>query len=628
MILKMRIRDQLFPEGTKMRKLLRAIALAVKGLHPNNLKKMCQMMKEQGFSKTMKRIHGKIWGKPQFVDSNDLYQKWIEKNEPTEEELEQQRKTKFALEPKISILVPMYNTPYKFFKELVECLIHQTYSNWELCLADGSPEQDDSLKEIYEQDARIQYKFLGENKGIAGNTNECIKLATGDFIALFDHDDLLPIFSLYEVVKCINEHPEVEFIYTDEDKITTLEEPRFNPHFKPDFSLDFLRANNYICHFSVFKKELMDKLEGERGKYDGAQDFDIILRVSELTKHIVHIPKVLYHWRVHPNSTAQAEVESKPYAFEAGIPAIQDHLDRMGLKATVEHGASLGTYRVRYQLEGNPKVSIVIPNKDEKETLKTCVESILEKTTYENYEIVIVENNSETEEIFAYYKELEENEKIKVVRYEEKGFNYSKIINLGVKSSDGEFIVQLNNDTEIETEDWLEDMLGFCSREDVGAVGVKLFYPDNTIQHAGIVFGVDRVATHLFRGLPRHIPGYFARESSIQDFSAVTGACMMVKRSTFEEVGYMDEDMPVAFNDLDFCLKIREMGKLIVYDPFVTVIHYESKTRGYEDTPEKVARFEAEIAKFQKKWKKIYEEGDPYYNPNFSLNSSHYDIKK
>ena len=255
------------------------------------------------------------------------------------------------------------------------------------------------------------------------------------------------------------------------------------------------------------------------------------------------------------------------------------------------------------------------------------MKSILDLTTYKNYEIVIVENNSETEEIKEYYKELEKNKKIKVVNYPEKGFNYSKIINYGVKNSDGEFIVQLNNDTELETPDWLEDMLGFCSREDVGAVGVKLFYPDNTIQHAGIVFGVDRVATHLFRGLPRHVPGYFARESSIQDFSAVTAACMMSKRSVYEEVGYMDENMPVAFNDLDFCLKIRETGKLIVYDPFVTLIHYESKTRGYEDTPEKVARFEAEIEKFQKKWKKIYEEGDPYYNINFSRNSCNYEMR-
>lgn len=624
----MRIRDRLFPEGSKVRKVLRAIALSIKGVHPKNLRKVYKAVKEQGFRKTIRKVDATIWGKPQFVDENEIYQEWIKKHEPTKEELEQQRKKKFTIEPKISILVPMYNTPYKFFKELVECLINQTYTNWELCLADGSPKQDESLKKVYEKDKRIQYKFLGENKGIAGNTNECIKMATGDFIALFDHDDLLPVFSLYEIVKCINEHPEVEFIYTDEDKITTLDKPRFNPHFKPDFSLDFLRANNYICHFSVFKKELMDQLGGERSKYDGAQDFDIILRVSELTKNIIHIPKVLYHWRVHPNSTAQADVESKPYAFEAGIPAIQDHLERVGLKGTVEHGASLGTYRIHYQFEGNPKVSIVIPNKDEKETLKTCIQSILEKTTYENYEIIIVENNSETQEIFDYYKELEKNEKIKIVRYQEKGFNYSKIINLGVKNAEGEYIVQLNNDTEIETKDWLEDMLGFCAREDVGAVGVKLFYPDNTIQHAGIVFGVDRVATHLFRGLPRHLHGYFARESSIQDFSAVTAACIMAKKSIYEEVGYMDEDMPVAFNDLDFCLKIRQTGKLIVYDPFVTVIHYESKTRGYEDTPEKVARFEAEIKKFQEKWKNIYEKGDPYYNPNFSLNSCQYQIKK
>lgn len=624
----MKIRDKIFPEGTFRRKILRICAHIIKGFKPHNIRTTINLIKEEGIVKTINEIKIIIFGKVEYEDINKTYQEWIKHNEPTKKEIEEQRNTKFKINPKISILVPMYNTPYKFFKELVECLKNQTYTNWELCLADGSPEHDESLEKIYQNDERIKYKFIGENKGIAGNTNECIKLATGDFIALFDHDDLLPVFSLYEVVKCINENPEVEFIYTDEDKITTLDKPRFNPHFKPDFSLDFLRANNYICHFSVFKKELMDKLQGERSKYDGAQDFDIILRVAENTKNIVHIPKVLYHWRVHPNSTAQADTQAKPYAFEAGIPAIQDHLERVGLKGTVEHGASLGTYRIRYKFEGNPKVSIIIPNKDQKETLKTCVESILNKSTYKNYEIVIVENNSDTEEIFEYYNELEKNDKIKIIKYKEKGFNYSKIINLGVKNSDGEFVVQLNNDTEIETEDWLEDMLGFASREDVGAVGCKLFYPDNTIQHAGIVFGVDRVATHLFRGLPRHLHGYFARESTIQDFSAVTAACMMSKRSIYEEVGYMDEDMPVAFNDLDFCLKIRKTGKLIVYDPFVNVIHYESKTRGYEDTPEKVARFEAEIEKFQNKWKDIYENGDPYYNKNFSLNSCNYAIRK
>lgn len=529
--------------------------------------------------------------------------------------------------PKISLLVPMYNTPKNFFEELVDCLINQTYTNWELCLADGSPEEDLELKPIINKDERIKYKFLNGNKGIAGNTNECIKMATGDFIALFDHDDLLPVFSLYEVVKCINENPDVEFIYTDEDKITTLDQPRFNPHFKPDFSLDFLRANNYICHFSIFKKELMDKLEGERSKYDGAQDFDIIIRMSEETDKIVHIPKVLYHWRVHPNSTAAAGGDAKPYAFEAGVKVVQDYIDRNGLKGKAEHGATLGTYRVKYEVEGNPKVSIIIPNKDGIEILKTCVESILELSTYKNYEIVIVENNSEKQETFDYYKELEKNEKIKILRYPEKGFNYSKIINYGVKNCDGEYVVQLNNDTKVLTPEWIEEMLGFAQRDDVGAVGVKMFYPDNTIQHAGIVLGVDTVAAHLFRGLPKHLHGYFARESTVQNFSAVTGACMMSRKSIYEEVGYMDESFEVSFNDLDFCLKIREKGKLIVYTPFTEFMHYESKTRGYEDSPEKQARFQDEISRFLNKWKKFYEKGDPYYNKNFSLNSCYYDVR-
>lgn len=624
----MRIRDKLFPEGTKRRHMLRRIALVCKHFNLKNIKLAVSMIKEHGFKEGKKLIKNKIDGVQNIADSNFFYQKLIKEIEPNKEELEKQRKTKFAINPKISILVPMYNTPYNFFKELVECLINQTYPNWELCLADGSPEHDEKLEEIYKNDSRIKYKFIGENKGIAGNTNEAIAMATGDYIALFDHDDLLPVFSLFEVVKCINENPDVEFIYTDEDKITTTKEPRFNPHFKPDFSLDFLRANNYICHFSIFKKELMEKLGGERSKYDGAQDFDIILRVAETTNKIIHIPKVLYHWRVHPNSTAMAGGDAKPYAYEAGIPAIQDHLERMGLKGKVSHGESLGTYRIQYQFEGNPLVSIVIPNKDEKETLKKCINSILNKTTYNNYEIIVVENNSESKEIFEYYDEIQKDARIRVIKYEEKGFNYSKIINFGVKNSKGEYIVQLNNDTEVETEDWLEDMLGFASRDDIGAVGVRLFYPDNTVQHAGIVFGVDNVATHLFRGLPRYQHGYFAREGTIQDFNAVTAACMMAKKSIYEEVGYMDENMPVAFNDLDFCLKIRKLGKLIVYDPFVNVIHYESKTRGYEDTPEKVARFEEEIRKFKEKWHDIYEKGDCYYNPNFSVNSPNYDVKE
>ena len=627
---KKRIRDVLFPEGGRIRTLLRAINVGIRHISIRNIKKLIKSIKEDGFKATYAKITGRGFNYKDDKDREETYKIWLEKNEPTKKEIEEQRKVKFEYEPKISILVPMFNTPYNFFKELVDCLINQTYSNWELCLADGSPEEDETLKPIINKDKRIKYKFLNENKGIAGNTNECIKLATGDFIALFDHDDLLPVFSLYEVVKAINENPDVEFLYSDEDKITTLDKPRFSPHFKPDFSLDFLRSNNYICHFSVFKKELMDKLGGERSKYDGAQDFDIILRMAETVdpKNIVHIPKILYHWRVHPNSTAQADVESKPYAFEAGVTVVQDHIDRVGLKGKVEHGASLGTYRVKYDIIGNPKVSIIIPNKDGKEYLQPCIESILKETTYNNYEIIIVENNSEKEETFEYYKELEKNEKITVLRYPEKGFNYSKIINYGVKNCTGDYVVQLNSDTTVITKEWLEDMLGFAQREDVGAVGVKLYYPDNTIQHAGIILGVDTVADHLFRGLPKYVHGYFAREGSIQNLSAVTAACIMSKRSIYEEVGYMDEDLAVAFNDLDFCLKIRQTGKLIVFDPFVELYHYESKIRGYEDTPEKQERFQREIDKFLNKWKDFYDKGDPYYNPNFSKNSAQYQIKE
>lgn len=623
----MRIRDKLFPEGSKLRKYLRLLNVALRKIKLSNLKLVINMIKEKGFSYTVKEVKRIVKGGVE-VDNNISYQELIKQIEPTQEELEIQRNTKFEYMPKISLLVPMFNTPYNFFEELVDCLINQTYSNWELCLADGSPEPNKELEKIYKKDDRIKYYFIGENKGISGNTNEAIKLATGDYIALFDHDDLLPVFSLYEVVKAINENPDVEFIYTDEDKITTLDKPRFNPHFKPDFSIDFLRANNYICHFSIFKKELMDKLGGERSKYDGAQDFDIILRMAETTDKILHIPKVLYHWRVHENSTAKAGGEAKPYAFEAGVLVVQDHIDRMGLKGKASHGATLGTYKVDYEVIGNPKVSIIIPNKDSIDVLEPCINSIIEKSTYNNYEIIVVENNSTESATFEFYNKIQENNKIKVVKYPENKFNYSAIINYGVKNSSGDFIMQLNSDTEVITPDWMEKMIGFAQREDVGAVGAKLYYPDNTIQHAGIIIGIEGVAGHLFRGLPRNAHGYFARESTIQNFNAVTAACMMARKEIYDEVGFMDEKFEVAFNDLDFCLKIREKGKLIVYNPFVEFYHYESKVRGYEDTPEKIERFQGEINRFKEKWRNYFETTDRYYNPNFSKDSHDYDIKK
>lgn len=624
---KKRIRDIIFPEGGKLRSHLRIINRMIHSIFSINFwKETKKSIKEKG--KRVTWIETKrymIMGTQS--EPEEFYQQWIQNNEPDEEELKMQRKTKFNIEPKISIIIPMYNTPENFFEELVDSLIGQTYENWELCLADGSPEKNEKLKEIYIKDNRIKYKYIGKNKGIAGNTNEALSLTTGQYIALLDHDDLLPKFSLYEVVKCINKNPDVEFIYTDEDKFEKTDGKRYDPYFKCDFAPDTLRANNYICHFSIFKKELMDKLGGFRSKYDGAQDYDILLRMSEIANKIVHIPKILYHWRVHSLSTAKSGGTAKPYAYESGIKAIQDHIDRLGLEGSVEHGKTLGTYKINYKVLGMPKVSIIIPNKDYIATLKVCLKSISKLTTYKNYEIIIVENNSEEKETFDYYKKIDGKNNIKVIYYKEKEFNYSKIINFGVENSTGDYIVQLNNDTELITPNWLEEMLGFAQREDVGAVGVELFYPDKTIQHAGIIIGIGGVAGHVFKNIPKGMHGYFSKDAMIQNLSAVTAACIMTKRSIYDEVGYMDEKFKVAFNDVDFCLKIREKGKLIVYNPYVQFIHYESKSRGFEDTPEKQERFKSEIDRFHEKWQYVLNQGDPYYNINLRLDNDQCAIK-
>ena len=589
-------------------------------------------LKQYGIIKTLQKIfkvlYNRILGRNMNTSKNKRYTIWIQNNEPTLEELEKQKQEKFKIEPKISLIVPMYNTPIKYFEELVESLINQTYGNWELCLADGSMQKNEQLQEIIKKDNRIKYKFLNENKGIAGNTNSAIQMATGDYIALLDHDDLIPVFCLYELVKTINKNPEVEFIYTDEAKISGDENRRYDPHFKPDFSIDTLRSNNYITHLAVFKKELMNKLEGVRDEYNGAQDFDIILRMAENTNKIVHIPKILYHWRVHEDSTAMISA-AKPYAYEAGKKAVEDHLKRQGLKAKVTHGGDMhGVYQVEYEIEGNPKVSILIPNKDSVKLLKNCINSILKLTTYSNYEIIIIENNSEKKKTFKYYKELEKIEKIKIINYPEKGFNYSKIINFGVKNVNGEYVVQLNSDTKLLTPNWLEKFIGYAERKDIGAVGARLYYKDKSIQHAGISIGICGLAANLFVNTPKGVHAYLGRECTTRNVSAVTGACLFSRKSVYEEVGYMDEEkFAVAFNDVDFCLKLREKGYLIVYNPYIEFMHYESKTRGYEVTEEKKARFEKESNNFKNKWKEMLKKTDPYSNINFSNNNANCTIR-
>lgn len=585
----------------------------------NVFKRASRYLKNNGLKKGIKRllekIHESIFKTNDNKQEQKNYLEWIKNNEPNEEELQKQREHKFEYNPKISVVVPMYNTPENYFVELVDSLKAQTYSNWELCLADGSDKKADFIDEIIKDDDRIVYKLLEKNDGIAGNTNECLKLVTGDYIALLDHDDLLPAFSLYEIAKVINEDKEAEFIYSDEDKLYEDKDKRMGPHFKPDYAPDTLRSYNYICHFSIFKKCLMDKLVGFKHEFNGSQDYDIILRATEQANRVIHIPKILYHWRINANSVASS-ASAKPYAYVAAKKAIMASLERQGIKAKIEDSRVLGLYRLTYEVTGNPLVSIIIPSKDHIKDLKKCIASIM-KSTYENFEIIVVENNSEDEKTFEYYETLKENKKVKVVKYEEKGFNYSRLNNFGVSKANGEIFLFLNNDIEILTPNFLELMVGTVQRKDVGVVGSKLIYPDGSIQHAGVVLNFTGVAGHVNAHLKSYDIGYMGRVMIQQNYTAVTGAMLMVKKEDYEKVNGFDEEFPVAYNDIDFCLKIRELGKVVVYDPYVEAYHYESKTRGYEDTEEKKQRLANDTKRLKDKWKEVFAKPDPYFNVNF-----------
>lgn len=553
------------------------------------------------------------------------YTKWYPEHMALESELEQQRKTTFAYAPLISIVIPLYNTPVPYLKELLDSVQSQTYQNFQLCLADGSDNSrtGDYIRENYGTDKRIQYKLLENNAGISENTNEAIKMATGEFIMFSDHDDTLAPNALFEIVKEMNEHPGTDVVYTDEDKVTMDGKRYFDPHFKPDFNLDMLRCNNYICHIFVVKREILEQVGMLRKEFDGAQDFDFILRCCEKAENIRHVAKILYHWRNHPASTA-GNPESKMYAYEAGRNAVQAHYDRIGMKAEVSMTEQWGRYRTKLFVEGEPLVTIIIPNKDHKKELKTCVDSLFEKTSYQNFEILIIENNSTGKEIFAYYKELEAaHENVRVLTWE-KEFNYSAINNFGAEHARGEYLLLLNNDIEVKTENWMEEMLSYCQREDVGIVGAKLLFPNEKIQHAGVILGMGPSGTagHLFYNFPGDQFVYAGRSQTTQNLSAVTAACMMVKKELYQKVGGMDEAFQVAFNDIDFCLRVRETGKLVVFQAYAELYHHESLTRGYETSQKNKKRFKEEIKLFKTRWKDILEAGDPYYNPNLTLRRS------
>lgn len=562
-----------------------------------------------------------IWLKKKLTGNEYAdYDTWLRIMRVSRQELFEQRKTKFSYAPKFSVVVPLYHTPAKFLKDLVRSMMYQSYANWELCLVNASPE-DVHLTSLLEnwamRDKRIRVIRLEKNLGIAQNTNAGIAASTGEFIAFLDHDDFLEPDALFCYADALNKDKTINVFYSDEDKTDEYAAHYFYPHFKSDFNIDLLHANNYMCHFLAVRKSLVDTVGGLNEKFDGAQDYDFVLRLTENTKKIYHCPRILYHWRCSNQSTA-ANQGNKMYAIHAGKAALNAHYKRIGWNARAQEGAVDGWYQTKFTLKEEPLVSILIPNKDHTDDLDVCLNSFFERADYQNYEFIIIENNSVLPETFAYYEKIEkEHDNVKVV-YWEAGFNYSAINNFGFKFAKGDYIMLLNNDVELITPDIFQSMLGFCMRPEVGIVGAKLLYNDHTVQHAGVLVGAGGLADHVFKGIHEDDPGYMGRAISSQDVSAVTAACLLVKRSVYEEVGGLEDEFQVAFNDVDFCLKVRKAGYLIVYDADVKLFHYESKSRGMEDTTERFIRFGNEMMLLNSKWDILSTFVDPYYNPNLS----------
>lgn len=559
------------------------------------------------------------------LDQNEMYQLWIKYNEPNQYEIDLQKGFKFNYMPKISIIVPAYNTPYRFLQEMVESVINQSYKNWELCIAyakkeDNANENDDInsqniysiLKYYINKDNRIKVKFLDKNYGAGGNSNEALSLMSGEYALFLDSDDLLPPFCLYEFVKSINENLDADFIYSDEDKVSEDSTVRKGPHFKPDFAPDTLRSYNYICHTYCLKTEIIKTLKGFREKGYESQDYDMVLRASEIALKIIHIPKILYHWREYSfSSNTNAGLSNKLFLIEGAKRSISDHLKRVGLEGYVENTPSY-SYKIKYKILGEPLVSIIIPNTDQYDYLSKCLNSIIKKTNYKNFEIIIVENNSKDKEIFGYYQNIQEEFKfISVVKYE-KNFNFSMVCNFGASFAKGDILLFLNNDTEVISNDWMEEMIQYVQRKDVGVVGAKLFHFDGTIQHAGVVLGIGGFAGHMFEGFPINSDGYINRLNIVQNLSAVTGACFMTKKEVFNKLGGFEES-DIPSDDIDFCVRARLKKYLVVFTPYAMLYHKELGTRIYNIDKDNIAK-----KYFREKWGFILEKGDPYYNPNLT----------
>ena len=534
--------------------------------------------------------------------------------------------------PKISIVVPLYNTPLNFLEELLDSVVNQTYRNWELCCVDAG--QDTAVGQHVQArakaDPRIRYQKLTENEGIAGNTNHGFELATGDYIALLDHDDILHPCALWYTAQAIVEQG-ADFVYTDEATFEGKVENVVLYHFKPDFMLDNLRSNNYICHLTTFSKVLMEQAGGgERAEYNGSQDYDLFLRLTEKAQKIAHIPHALYYWRSSPNSTA-SDISAKTYCIDAGIAALKAHYARCGVAVddvTLIPGTP-GYYKTDYTMAHPGRVSILIPTCDHIRDLETCVESIYARTTYPDFEILLIENNSKEEQTFRSYERMrkEHPDTLKVLTWQGKGFNYSALNNFGARYATGEYLLLLNNDTEVITPGWLEEMVMYAQQKRVGCVGAKLLYPDDTIQHAGIGFGIGGVAGHLHKYFPATSDGYMGRLNYVQDVYGDTAACLLIRKEIYDEVHGLDESYAVAFNDVDFCVRVREAGYTNVFTPFAQLYHYESKSRGMEDNPEKQKRFQGEVLRFQARWGDLLAKGDPCTNPNFDIQREDFSLK-
>ena len=543
------------------------------------------------------------------------YNKWLNENK---EEIEYK---KLKYKPLISILIPVYNINEKYLSECLDSILNQKYENFEVCLVDDCStleETKNTLEKYKKLDKRIKVKYRKENGHISKTTNDALEMAKGEFISLVDDDDLLTENALYEVVKVLNDNKELDFIYSDEDKMSpngTL----CDPHFKPDWSPDTLLSLNYICHLTTIRKSLVEKVGGFTVGLEGAQDHDLFLKVTEKTDRIYHIPKVLYHWRMVEGSTSMT-ISNKSYATDKGKMAIENALKRRKIDAEVEKDEKSTYYIVHYKLKKEPLVSIIIPTRDYADITRTCIESIYEKTTYKNFEIILANNDSQKEETFELFKELKKKHKnFKVVDINIE-FNYSRINNLAVKEAKGEYIVLLNNDTEIISPNWLTEMIGYASQKHVGVVGPKLLYEDMTVQHAGVLLGLGGVASHAYIGSSRDDMGAYGRLRVPYNYAANTAACLAIKRSIYEEVGGLEEDLKVAYNDIDFNIKVLSKGYYNVFIPHVELIHYESKSRGLDTTSDKYKRFLEESNYMYKKWDNIIN-NDPFYNPNYSKNA-------